>query len=187
VTVIRGGWQRVELIDEPPAVVIPPGMRLDLGATAKALAADRAATAAAEATGAAVLVSLGGDLATAGPAPPGGWRIHVTDDHRSSPSAPGQTVTISQGALATSSTTARRWRRAGKEMHHILDPATGVPSRGPWRTVSVTAATCVDANTASTAAIVLGRDAPEWLGGHGLAARLVGANGEIQLVGGWPS
>jgi thiamine biosynthesis lipoprotein len=188
VTVIRGGgWQQVELIDEPPGVVIPPGMQLDLGATAKALAADRAATAAAEATGAAVLVSLGGDLATAGQAPPGGWRIHVTDDHRSSPSAPGQTVAISQGALATSSTTARRWRHAGEEMHHILDPATGLPSRGPWRTVSVTAATCVDANTASTAAIVLGRDAPEWLAGHGLAARLVGTNGEIQLVGGWPS
>jgi thiamine biosynthesis lipoprotein len=72
-------------------------------------------------------------------------------------------------------------------MHHILDPHTRLPAVGPWRTVSVTAATCVDANTASTAAIVLGHRAPEWLADHGLAARLVGANGEIERVGGWPS
>jgi thiamine biosynthesis lipoprotein len=182
-----GGWEQVELSDEPRAVMIPAGMRLDLGATAKALAADRAAAAVSAATGAGVLVSLGGDIATAGPSPAGGWQIHVTDDHRASPSAPGQTVAIAGGALATSSTTARRWRRAGEEMHHILDPHTGLPTRGPWRTVSVTAATCVDANTASTAAIVLGRRAPDWLVDHGLAARLVRANGEIELIGGWPS
>src|SRR5262249_43643427 len=145
-----GGWEQVELVDDPLGVIVPVGMKLDLGATAKALAADRAAAAVAGATGAGVLVSLGGDISTAGRVPAGGWHIHVTDDHRSSPSAPGQTVAISSGALATSSTTTRRWRRAGEEMHHILDPQTGSPARGPWRTVSVTATTCVDANTAST-------------------------------------
>jgi thiamine biosynthesis lipoprotein len=181
------GWEQVELVDDPLGVVVPAGLKLDLGATAKALAADRAAAAVAGATGAGVLVSLGGDISTAGRVPPGGWHIHVTDDHRSDPSAPGQTVAISGGALATSSTTTRRWRRAGEEMHHILDPKTGSPARGPWRTVSVTATTCVDANTASTAAIVLGTLAPAWLSDRRLPARLVANDGDVTRVGGWPA
>lgn len=182
-----GGWRQVMLVDDPPAVAVPAGITLDLGATAKALAADRAAAAVAEATGAGVLVSLGGDIATAGTAPADGWLIHVTDDHRSGPDAPGQTVSIAGDALATSSTTTRRWRRGGQQMHHILDPSTCEPTDGPWRTVSVAAASCVDANTASTAAIVLGTVAPAWLTEQGLAARLVAEDGTVVRVGGWPA
>jgi thiamine biosynthesis lipoprotein len=180
------GWREVRLSDDPPGVVIPAGMRLDLGATAKALCADRAADRIATAVGAGALVSLGGDIAVAGPVPEGGWAIHVTDDHRSGSDAPGQTVAISTGGLATSSTTTRRWRHRERTMHHILDPATGAPAEGPWRTVSVAAATCVDANTASTAAIVLGERAVEWLRRQQLAARLVGHDGHVLTVGGWP-
>jgi thiamine biosynthesis lipoprotein len=180
------GWRSVVLCEEPPAVRLPAGLQLDLGATAKALAADRAAEAAWRATGAGVLVSLGGDIATAGPPPDGGWPIHVTDDHRSGPDAPGQTVSISGGALATSSTTVRRWRHEGTTMHHLLDPLTGAPACGRWRTASVAAATCVQANTASTAAIVLGERAPCWLAEHGLAARLVDVGGAVRRLGGWP-
>jgi thiamine biosynthesis lipoprotein len=180
------GWRQVELFRDPPRVRLPAGMRLDLGATAKALAADRAAQAIVAKTGSGVLVSLGGDIATAGPAPTGGWPIHVTDDHRSLPSAPGQTVTIQGGALATSSTTVRRWRRGGAAMHHLIDPDTGLPAAGPWRTVSVTAMSCVYANVASTAAIVLGAAAPAWLARRGLAARMVAADGRVLRLGGWP-
>jgi thiamine biosynthesis lipoprotein len=167
-------------------VRIPAGIRLDLGATAKALAADRAAGAVEHATGAGTLVSLGGDIATAGRVPPGGWLVHVTDDHRSSADAAGQTVAISTGALATSSTTTRRLCREGRTVHHIFDPDTGHPTESPWRTVSVTAASCVYANIASTAAIVLGRRAPKWLMRHGLAARLLAADGTVLRIGGWP-
>jgi thiamine biosynthesis lipoprotein len=134
-----------------------------------------------------VLVSLGGDISLAGPAPAGGWRIHVTDDHRSDAQAPGQTITLNEGGLATSSTTTRRWRHEGRVMHHIIDPATGTPAEGPWRTVSVAAGNCVDANIASTAAIVLGRAAPAWLSERGLAARLVSLDGAIETLGGWPA
>jgi thiamine biosynthesis lipoprotein len=180
------GWHEVRLFDNPPAVAIPAGMRLDLGATAKALAADRAAARVAVETGAGALVSLGGDIAVAGRVPPGEWLVHVTDDHRSGPDAPGQTVTISGGGLATSSTTTRRWRHGDRVAHHIVDPETGTPAAGPWRTVSVTAASCVDANIASTAAIVLGELAPGWLVRHGLAARLVDQGGTVLALGGWP-
>jgi thiamine biosynthesis lipoprotein len=169
------------------AIALPAGVRLDLGATAKAWAADRAAAAAARAAGCGALVSLGGDVATAGGAPEGGWRIHVTDDHRSGPSAPGQTVSIEGGGLATSSTAVRRWRHDGHTMHHILDPRTGSPARGPWRTVSIAAASCADANIASTAALIRGARAPRWLAELGLPARLVDCGGAVRVLAGWPS
>jgi thiamine biosynthesis lipoprotein len=179
-------WRLVELGDAPSSVRCPPGVMLDLGATAKAMAADRAARAAAKAADAGVLVALGGDIAVRGPAPAAGWRVHVTDDHRSGPDAPGQTVLIGSGGLATSSTSVRNWSRGGQRMHHILDPNDGLPVRSRWRTVSVAAASCAEANIASTAAIVLGDDAIRWLDQHRLPARLVDTNAAVELVGGWP-
>jgi thiamine biosynthesis lipoprotein len=180
----RPGWSEIELLGW--ALRIPEGVILDLGATAKALAADRAATQIAWATdGCGVLVSLGGDIAVAGDTPAEGWQIRVSDDHRSDATAPGQTVAIASGALATSGTTVRRG--PGGLGHHIIDPRTGRSADGPWRTASVTAANCVDANTASTAAIILGADAPDWLDERGLAARLVACDGAVTTVGGWPN
>ncbi len=186
-----GLWETIELRDQdPPTIRLPRGVALDLGATAKALAADRAAAAALEAAGPdtpGVLVSLGGDIATAGDAPAGGWQIHVTDDHRAAPTAPGQTIAIQSGGLATSSIATRRWIQNGRAMHHILDPRSGEPIRTPWRTVSVAAATCSDANIASTAAIVLGEAGPDWLTEQGLPARLVALDGTATTINRWPA
>jgi FAD:protein FMN transferase len=183
----HAGWRMVALDRARSLVRVPPGVKLDLGATAKAWAADRAAAAAASAARRGVLVSLGGDIATRGPSPPEGWRIRVTDDHRSASSAPGQTVSITSGGLATSSTAVRRWRHEGRDMHHIIDPATGAPARETWRTVSVAAATCGDANVATTAALVRARRAPAWLAQWGLPARLVDWQGRVLRIGGWPA
>jgi thiamine biosynthesis lipoprotein len=183
---LRSGYTTVELDTVLHTVRVPRGVVLDVGATAKAWAADRAAHAIHAVCGCGVLVSLGGDLATAGAAPAGGWRVHVTDDHRAGHLAPGQTVTIDSGGLATSSTTVRRWRHAGATAHHLIDPATGSPVRGPWRTVSVAAATCVDANTAATAALVRQAHAPAWLDQLGLPARLVAHDGAVLRLGNWP-
>jgi len=180
------GWQAVEVDRTKGAVRVPYGVELDLGATAKAMAADRAVRSAVAAAGCGVLVNLGGDVAVAGDAPPGGWPVRVTDDHAAGFDAPGQTVSVSSGGLATSSTTVRRWVRAGESVHHILDPATGQPAEEVWRTVSVVAASCVDANTASTAAIVRGHGALSWLEWTGLPARLVAADGGVRYVAGWP-
>jgi FAD:protein FMN transferase len=168
-------------------VRVPAGIKLDLGATAKALAADRGAAACAAAGGCGVLVSLGGDIATSGPAPSGGWQVHVTDDHRSAPSAPGQRISIASGGLATSSTAARRWSHGGRAMHHIIDPRTGEPALSRWRTVSVAAASCAEANIAATAAIIRGTPALAWLEDLGLPARLVARDGELAHVANWPS
>lgn len=182
----RAAWTGVRVDAVRGTIRLPRGVKLDLGATAKAWAADRAAGAARQASGCGVLVSLGGDLATAGPCPPGGWTVHVTDDHRDGPDAPGQTIAIRGGAIATSSTAVRRWWRGDKPMHHIIDPATGLSARTPWRTVSVAAADCTDANIAATAAIVRGERAVGWLARAGLPARLVAWDDEVVTVGDWP-
>ncbi len=183
---LRGSWRAVRIDRTRGTIRIPAGAKLDLGATAKAWAADRAASAAHVATGSGALVSLGGDIATAGAAPASGWRVHVTDDHRDGPHAPGQTVAILEGGLASSSTTVRRWRHEGQAMHHIIDPASGRPAAGSWRTASVAAADCADANIAATAALVLGERAPGWLAELELPARLVAHDGSVVRVGAWP-
>ena len=178
------GWQTVELDEEAATVRVPAGVELDLGATAKALACDRAAAAAAAVAGGA-LVALGGDIAIAGATPAGGWPVRIADDHAAPLDAPGPTVALTGGGLATSSTTVRRWRSGTVELHHLVDPRTGRPAESPWRTVSVAAKTCVDANVASTASFLL-EDAPRWLEDHRLPARLVSIGGESTVVAGWP-
>jgi thiamine biosynthesis lipoprotein len=183
------GWTAVTFDRAAATVRLPAAVELDLGSTGKGLAADLAAEAALDAAGpgAGVLVSLGGDLATAGRAPEGGWRILATDDSRTPSDAPGEVVAIERGALATSSTTVRRWRVAdGVTAHHIIDPRTGLPADTGWRTATVVADTCEAANAASTAAIVLGADAPAWLEAAGLPARLVAVDGSVVRLGGWP-
>jgi thiamine biosynthesis lipoprotein ApbE len=181
------GHTTVRLDAARGTVRVPRGVALDLGASAKAWAADRAARVVHGAEGCGALVSVGGDLATAGDAPAGGWRIHVTDDHRCGPDAPGQTICIVSGGLATSSILVRRWRRLDAEMHHIIDPSLGAPARGPWRTVSVAAADCAGANIAATAALVRGERAPVWLERLGLPARLVAHDGAVLALGAWPA
>jgi thiamine biosynthesis lipoprotein ApbE len=181
------GWQAIRFEAATRRVWIPRGVEIDLGATAKALASDLAAKAAAEAIeGGGVLVSLGGDIAVAGEAPSGGWPVQVSEDSGAPLDDSEETVTINDGGIATSSTTVRRWTRGGVVLHHIIDPATGLPVDGPWRTATVAAATCVDANIASTAAIVMGNDAFAWLERQGLAARLVDQEGRIECTSRWP-
>ncbi|MHB8537904.1 MAG: FAD:protein FMN transferase [Candidatus Dormibacteria bacterium] len=182
------GWRRVRLFPATRRVEIDAGVEVDLGATAKALASDLAAAAALDAwRGGGVLVSLGGDVSVAGEPPEEGWHIQIAEDSRAAITPDGETIAIRAGGVATSSTTVRRWRRGGVELHHIIDPATGLPAAGPWRTVSVVAGSCVDANIAATAAIVRGAEAAAWLDGAGLPARLVDRNGAMTRVGGWPA
>jgi thiamine biosynthesis lipoprotein len=193
------GWESVRL--DGRRLRLPAGLWLDLGATAKGLGSDRAAGAAAAViTGGGVLVSLGGDIAVTGEAPLGGWPVLVADEPeaagavtadglRAAPNSArpaGQVVRLAAGALATSSIMCRQWRRGGRLLHHIVDPRTGLPAAGPWRTVSVAAANCAEANAASTAAIIAGDRAPAWLAGQGLPARLVAHDGHVRFVAGWP-
>jgi FAD:protein FMN transferase len=196
------GWQHIQL--DGRLLRLPAGIWLDLGATAKGVGADRAVQAVLSATGhtGGVLVGLGGDIAVGGTPPRDGWPVTAADGPdqagarlapRAGPAADDQEPAASQlvrlayGGVATSSMTTRRWRRGNRVLHHIVDPRTGFPACGPWRTVSAVAATCADANAATTAAIVAGLQAEDWLATTGLPARLVAHDGEVRYLGGWPA
>jgi FAD:protein FMN transferase len=166
-----GRWETVELDPHRRVLSVPEGMEIDVGATGKALIADRIARDVQRLMRAPVLVNLGGDVACAG-----GWNIGVSDDHKA-PIA-DEVVHVRGGGVATSSTVVRPG--------HIIDPDSGEPVDSPWRTVTVAARSCVAANTASTAAIVLGERAPQWLAARALPARLVAHDGSVVRVGGWP-
>jgi thiamine biosynthesis lipoprotein ApbE len=187
------GWQSVALSVARHEVRVRPGVELDLGSTGKGLASDMAASAALAAIRldgspdrGGVLVSLGGDIAVGGIAPEGGWRILIAEDSETPPDAAGEVVAIESGAIATSSTTVRHWRRGDRAFHHVIDPRTGGPVDSPWRTASVVAATCVEANTAATASIVMGAGAIAWLEAAALPARLVARDGSVTRLNGWP-
>ncbi len=165
-----GGW-----------LTAPAGCLLDLGAIAKAWLADTVAALGAG-PGVGVLVDLGGDISVAGPPPRHGWLVGLPEG------GDGQRlVSITSGGIATSSRDVRAWRSADGPAHHIIDPRTGLPARSPWRSVTVHAASAVEANAASTAALVLGEQAVAWLSQAHLAARLVPVDGGPAVrVGPWP-
>lgn len=172
-------WRGVRVDDG--VLTLPPGVALDLGATAKAAAADLGAKEIHERFGTSVLVSLGGDLATAGSS---AWEVFVQD----LAGDPSTQVRLTGGwAMATSSTQKRRWRSGSLELHHILDPRTLLPAEPVWRSVSVAAPDCVSANMASTAAIVRGERALPWLHGLGYPSWLVRDDGRVLEVNGWPA
>jgi thiamine biosynthesis lipoprotein len=179
------GWQSVTIDAPRSTVTLPAGTLLDLGATAKAWAADRAARSIASQLGCGTLVSLGGDIAVDGPAPGDGFTVGIADIC-GDPAAP-VAVSIGSGGLATSGIGHRHWKLSGHSVHHLIDPATGRPVATTWRTVSVAAGSCVDANTASTAAMVMGEAAPQWLEQQRLPARLVRKDGSIVAVAQWPA
>ncbi len=176
------GWRCVELSRSDRLLRVPEGVVLDLGATAKALASDRAAARVAALTGTAVLVNLGGDISVAG-APEEGWAVGIAPDSATAPGVADVVVALRQGGLATSGTSVRTWRRAERQVHHIVDPATGDSAQTCWQLVSVAAPSCVMANAASTAAIVWGEAAP------GAACRRWGSRpaSSVPTVRSWPS
>jgi thiamine biosynthesis lipoprotein len=185
------GWRDVCLDPVSQEVTVPEGVLLDFGATAKALAADRAAAEIAAVTGSGVLVNLGGDISVAGQPPEGGWLVGVMDDATfdttTGSAAISQAILIRDGGLATSSVLGRAWQRGDAQLHHIINPRTGMSVSSCWRTVSVAAGSCVDANIATTAAIVRGESAVAWLEGLGLPSRLVRRDGVVVTVADWPA
>lgn len=176
------GWQSIDYDRGAHTIRLPEGVSIDLGASGKAWAADRCAAQVHAALKVAVLVDCGGDVAVVGRPAEGGWPVRVALDLDS---ADGQDIVLFDGGLATSGTTVRRWRRGGTELHHIIDPSTGLPAKTRWAMVTVAAATCLEANAAATAAVILDGDAPGWLEERRLPARLVERSGAVQRVGGW--
>lgn len=174
-------WQQIELSGR--TFRAPEDVELDLGASAKAFTADLIAAEINAELEVGVMVSLGGDIATAGPAPDGGWQILVQDLETD----PAQLIRLAAGsAVATSSTQKRRWSHAGEAMHHILDPRSGIPVQRSWRSATVAESSCLRANALSTAALVKRASAVTWLAQQSVAARLIDDQGRVHLVASWP-
>jgi thiamine biosynthesis lipoprotein len=178
------GWQTITVDRENRAIGLLPGTVLDLGATAKAWAADRAARAISDELGCETLVSLGGDVAVRN-APAQGFTVGIADV--TGDNSTTVAVQITSGGLATSGIGRRQWRLGPYRVHHLIDPDTGLPVDPFWTTVSVAAGSCVDANTASTAAMVKGATAEMWLEERALPARLVRTDGATRTVADWPA
>jgi FAD:protein FMN transferase len=176
------GWRSVRRVQRFGLIGVPAGLSLDLGATAKAWAADRAAATIAGRYGCAVLVEIGGDLRAAG-RPDRPWLIEVAERA----GGPAALVWLRHGGLTTSTRTVRHWPTSSGQAHHVIDPRTGLPSDGPWRTASVWAPSAVRANTFSTAVVATGEAAEARLRLAGHPARLVGTDGTVRELGGWPS
>ena len=181
---ITHDWTEIEFASD--AVRIPAGSMLDLGASAKAWTADEIVRRAVAHGAEPVVASIGGDIAVGGECVDG-FLVEVSErEHPAPHDATSSLIRIFDGGLATSSTVVRRWHSATDEMHHILDPRTALPAQGPFRTVSVAAASCADANAASTAAIIMGESAVPWLNRAKLPARLIDQTGDVLTVAGWP-
>ncbi len=170
-------WSQIGLADD--AVRVPAGAALDLGATGKAFAADLLGATLAGELRSSAIVSVGGDLAVARP-DGDAWSVSVCER----PEDPGVLVWLEAGGMATSSTRVRRWTRGGTAYHHVLDPRTGAPAPETWCAVTCVGTTAVAANTASTAAVVLGPEAPAWLERHDVSARLVATDRSVLRTGG---
>lgn len=155
------------------AVTLPAPVRLDLAGIGKGLAADLVATEVLAAGADGVLVNIGGDLRVMGTCPqPTGWTVVL--DH-----LPGCALALAVGGLATSAITKQRWRRGAATVHHVIDPATGLPAEHSAASATVIATRAVDAETLATAALLAGLDAGvELLAAHGASGVLVGRDGE---------
>jgi FAD:protein FMN transferase len=172
-----GAVQGTVLLGGDGWIGLGPGADLDLGAIAKGDAADRACAIAGEAGP--CLVSVGGDIAVSAPRSEGPWPVGID--------APGGAIVLDlrRGALATSGTDRRRWSRDGREAHHAIAPATGLPAATDLVRATAVAATCAEADALATALLVAGaaeaaRLADEW----GVPAALVSRDGRLRLGGG---
>jgi thiamine biosynthesis lipoprotein len=181
------GHAHIQLCRDRRTVRIPRGIRLDLGATAKALVADRAAARIACEIGDGALVSVGGDVAVAGPAPAGGWAVGIALESSTASDQVDQVVAITKGGLASSALAVRQWHDGSRLLHHVVDPASGDCVAPYWSLVSAVGNSCVDANALTTAALVWGEAALDRLTGFGQAMRLVRHDGHVTVLNGWPA
>jgi len=168
------------------AVTLPPGVRIDPGGIGKGLAADLTVAELLDAGAPGAMVNLGGDLRAAGEPPDGAaWTVAVDDPaDRSRELA---RVALADGAVATSSTLGRAWRRPdGTVAHHVVDPATGAPLRAAVVTASVVAGEAWWAEALATALLVSGGELPAALDRTdptGAAALVVTADGDVRRIG----
>jgi thiamine biosynthesis lipoprotein len=173
------GCTGIEIDPVVGAVTLPVGTRLDLGGIGKGLAADLVTTELLAAGADGACVNLGGDLRAEGTPPPGaaGWTVGVAD-------APGHVLALVHGGVATSSRLRRRWVRAGRELHHLVDPATGTPARSGLASVTVIASRAAGAEVLTKVAFLAGPSVGPMLTRAGATGLLIHDDGTVEVLPG---
>ncbi|GAA3608916.1 FAD:protein FMN transferase [Kineosporia mesophila] len=174
------GWEQVRL--EGRKLQVPAGTTLDLSATAKAAVCDMAAARVRERVDAGVLVRLGGNVASAGPAPEQGWKVLIEDRDGDLTT---QVHLPAGAALSTSRIAVLPERHRNSRVTHMIDPRTGEIPLPVWRMVSAIGFTCLEASTYSTASLVRGTRARSWLTQLWVPARLITVADDELLSGNW--
>lgn len=164
------GWEKIRW--EPPAIVVPVGMEVDLGGIGKEYAVDRAARLACELSDAGIIVNFGGDLTVTGPRPNDiAWVVGIENPGHSAipraPHHPAAAIEIRRGAIATSGDAKRYLEKNGVRYSHVLDPRTGWPVVDAPRSVTVLAGTCSEAGFLATLALLNGENAEAFLEAQG--------------------
>jgi FAD:protein FMN transferase len=151
------GFARVAIDVDASSVLLPRGVRLDLGGVGKGLAADLVARGLIDRGARTVLVGLGGDLRARGEPPPdGAWDVPVEDPRDEQLVA--FRYPLVAGALVTSTTAFRHWTRHGRRYHHIIDPATGDSARTGVTAVVAAATDAWFAEGIAKSILIAGRD-----------------------------
>jgi thiamine biosynthesis lipoprotein len=164
------GWHKVDW--QAPKFGLPREMELDLGGIGKEYAVDRVVLALnAEVdclpkqnslSNCRFVVNFGGDLACSGPRLDGSpWTIGVENSEHDQSSV--ATVSLSQGAVATSGDSRRYLLKDGIRYSHILNPLTGKSIIDAPHAISVAAPNCMQAGMLSTFAMLHGEQAEAFL------------------------
>jgi FAD:protein FMN transferase len=177
-----GAWRSIEVDRPQHSVTLPEGVGLDFGGIAKGMAVDAALDRVVALGAPQAAVEAGGDLRVHG-SPPGqaGWTVAIQL------CSGFETITLSEGALATSSVARRRWLLGGTPRHHLLDPRSGESTDNGLWSVTVAAPRCAQADVAAKAAFILGpRHGAEFLIRCRLDGLFISQGGERRPVGSWP-
>jgi FAD:protein FMN transferase len=168
-------WRRVRVDDRARTIARPPGVRLDLGGSAKGLAADRAA--ALLAPHGPCAADLGGDV-----------RVHGTHDVLVAHPLTGHSarlLELTDAAVATSGIDRRIWWDGlGRPAHHLLDPATGRPAWTGVLTATARAPSAALAEALAKAAVLAGPERGRALLAAAHGGVLVTTAGDVLDAGG---
>lgn len=160
-------WRGIEV--QGRLVTLPAQLHIDVAGVAKGWIAQQLVTLMAP-TNPALLVQLGGDVVVAAPMNDP-WCIAIDHPFDATPVAH---IALAEGAVMTSSVYHRRWQRANRPVHHIIDPRSGGPAQSDVATATVIAADAAYAEAGAKVAVILGVHAGlTWLSARGLPALII--------------
>lgn len=136
---------------------MPDGVKIDLGATAKGYAADKARAVLEKSGVRSAVINLGGTVLAYGKKPDGSnWKVGITDPDNTE-SYMG-VLECADKIVVTSGNYERYFERDGKRYCHIIDPKTGYPADNGVTSVTVISDDGTKNDALSTALFVMGAE-----------------------------